>query len=179
VRAKGGPRVAERAVLWARRSRPSWMESLGQWSKAKQDRLNEGVDPEHRLRRDRRDLAVVIRLLGPDPSKTAVARKRLVESLEATGRYAEARPLREQLVDLRREKFGEHHPEVLLSQEHLAINLGLDGLWEQARSIWRRTFEIRLRTEGPDDEATRSAARWLTHVHRELGLLVEVNLESR
>jgi hypothetical protein len=130
------------------------------------------------VRRDKKDLAVAVRLLGPEPIKTATGRARLVESLEATGRYAEARPLREQLIDLYREKLGEDHPETLLSQEHLAINLSRNGSWEQARSIWRRTFQIRMRTNGPDDKGTRIAARWLTHVNRELGL-VEGNLKSR
>ena len=39
-------------------------------------------------------------------------------------------------------------------------------------------FEIRLRTNGPDDDGTRTAARWMTHVNRELGLEVERNPKS-
>jgi hypothetical protein len=120
------------------------------------------------LRRDQNALSRIVRLVGADPKKTAVMRSRIAKNLEEMARFAEARPLREELIVLYQQRYGGESDEALAAEEILAVNLSKDEQWQEARNIWRRTFTLRLHKNGPQNERTMRDARWLDFVNHRL-----------
>ena len=59
-------------------------------------------------------------MLGPDHPRTLTSRNNLAESYLAAGRAAEAIPLFEQTLAVRKRVLGPDHPDTLTSRNNLA-----------------------------------------------------------
>jgi tetratricopeptide (TPR) repeat protein len=67
------------------------------------------------------------------------------EGLHAQGKYAQARPLFEKALEIRRRLLTDEHPETALSYNNLAVNLKAQGKYVQAQPLFEKALEIRRR----------------------------------
>ena len=119
------------------------------------------LSPAEALALAEKTLARVIRIYGPDGGPTAVNRAHVARRLEALGRYDEARLLRQDVVAAYQRHFGIDNQHTLSAELALGINLAKSGMTDDARTMFTRVCEGRSRVLGPNDEATKSANRWL------------------
>ena len=140
-------------------------ESLGHL----RDRLEKGRDPEDALRSSRSRLALLQRLIGPNGAPAARAREDVAKRLEATDRFEESRPLREQVADAYRRNPGDEHSYTLKSEEWFAINLSRCGMLMESRALLSHVLEVRLRTLGDAGDETIRVTRWLAYLDEEVG----------
>jgi serine/threonine protein kinase/tetratricopeptide (TPR) repeat protein len=92
--------------------------------------------------------------LARERSRTPSSRARLLDALGRAhlklGSYDRAEPLLEEALELRREAFGDRHPEVARSLRTLARLAERRGKLEEAERLYRRTLEMRQELLGPE-----------------------------
>jgi Tfp pilus assembly protein PilF len=76
------------------------------------------------------------------------------ESLYEKGKYAEAHPLLEKALAIRRRLLGEDHPETATSHSNLAGNLDMQGKCVEAEPLHRQALATYLRALGKDHKDT-------------------------
>jgi tetratricopeptide (TPR) repeat protein len=64
------------------------------------------------------------------------------QSLGAQGKYAQAQPLLEQALEIRRRLFTDNHPNTALNYNNLALHLNAQGKYAQAQLIFEKALEI-------------------------------------
>ena len=77
-------------------------------------------------------------------------------NLDAQGKYAQAQPLYEKALEIRRRLLTDDHPDTAMSYNNLAINLNAQGKYAQAQPLFEKALEIRRRllTDDHPDTAT-------------------------
>jgi hypothetical protein len=126
-------------------------------------------DPEKSLAEAEDVLAMIIRLHGADSEQAAVGRSEVARRLESMARFAEARLLREEILDAHRRNLGDDHVETLDAEGILALNLVHAGLRPEAMPIFKHIRDVRLATFGPGDPETIWATSWVDGLTREFG----------
>jgi hypothetical protein len=121
------------------------------------------------LRRSESRLSFQIRIFGPDGGPTSKARSAVARNLEKLGRHSEALLLREEVFAANRRHLGIEHPFTLQAEGSLALTQRAIGNVDEARRLFAHTYEIRMRTQGPDNEKTIKSKLWLDAIEREKG----------
>jgi len=79
------------------------------------------------------------------------------EALYDQGKYAQAQPLFENALEIRRRLLTDDHPDTALSYNNLAVNLDFLGKYSQAQPLHEKGLEIRLRLLRDDHPDTASS----------------------
>jgi hypothetical protein len=147
---------------------PKWLaRPLGRpvdWLSKKADGVLQSDPPEKALERAESNLAMTIRVFGPDGGPTTGARAEVASKLESMGRFAEARLLREAVVEAHRDHNGPEHLDTLAAELWLAFNLCEQHMLEQARPLVVHACEGRRSLLGLDDERTMYAQTLLSQL---------------
>ena len=114
----------------------------------------ETVNAEWRLK--------TLRRVAPMPHEDRVAYQSAntmneqAETLNAQGKYAQAQPLFEKALEIRRRLLTDDHPDTAASYNNLAVNLNAQGKYAQAQPLFEKALEIRRRllTDDHPDTAT-------------------------
>jgi serine/threonine protein kinase/tetratricopeptide (TPR) repeat protein len=104
--------------------------------------------------------------LDEDPLMQAQALTAVGEAYAGIGRPEAARPLFETALSLRREAFGNEHPDVAMSESLLGDALYAIGEYEQARWLHEQALEFRREFYGPDHRTVAWSLRSLGAVQR-------------
>lgn len=147
---------------------PSWLTKLEVNCREWADR-KAAYPPEKALEVAEKHLHRQIRIYGPDGGPTAVGRANVATKLEAFGRHDEARLLRQEVAAGYERHLGADHPYTLSAELALGINLTKSGMSDEARRVFAHVYEERKRILGPDDDATKTASRWLATVDQDPG----------
>jgi len=83
--------------------------------------------------------------IAGDDLDTAAASNKWAMNLKAQRKYAEAQPLLEKALEIRRRMLGDDHPETAASYNNLAANLKAQGKYAQAQPLFEKALEIRRR----------------------------------
>ena len=103
----------------------------------------ETVNAEWRLK--------TLRRVAPMPNEDRVAYQSAntmneqAETLYAQGKYAQAQPLFEKALEIRRRLLTDDHPDTAESYNNLAYNLDAQGKYAQAQPLYEKALEIRRR----------------------------------
>jgi hypothetical protein len=124
----------------------------------------ESDPPEKALERAEGNLAMTIRVFGPDGGPTAGARAEVASKLESMGRFAEARLLRESVLEAHRHHNGPEHLDTLTAELWLAFNLCKQHMLGEAKPLVVHACEGRRSLLGPDDERTMQAEKLLSQL---------------
>ena len=115
----------------------------------------ETVNAEWRLK--------TLRRVAPMPHEDRVAYQSAktmneqAEALYAQGKYAQAQPLFEKALEIRRRLLTDDHPDTADSYNNLAVNLNAQGKYAQAQPLFEKALEIRRRLltdDHPDTAAS-------------------------
>ncbi len=106
--------------------------------------------------------------LGPDSRSALWAANVLATALRDMGRYADARPVDEEVLSRYRTLKGQDHPNALVAANNLAIDLYHLGDWEAARRLNEDTLARRRRVLGNDHPGTLNSASNLAGTFRAL-----------
>jgi tetratricopeptide (TPR) repeat protein len=164
------------AALLRARSQASEVTAAAQWA-ATVVRLLEKAAPSGDLRNDpsglplwRRLVPHVLAAAGRDEALDAAPDKatRLLDHaagylLGGSGEVQAAVPVYERAYDVRRDKFGDDHPETLTSATNLAGNLWWRGDYQRARALDEDTLTRRRRILGEDHPDTLTSASQLAN----------------
>ena len=129
-------------------------ELLGLRTRVQGPKHFETVNAEWRLK--------TLRRVAPMPQKDRVAYQsaktmnQQAEALWTQGKYAQAQPLFEKALEIRRRLLTDDHPDTAASYNNLAINLNAQGKYAQAQPLFEKALEIhrRLLTDDHPDTAT-------------------------
>jgi tetratricopeptide (TPR) repeat protein len=90
-------------------------------------------------------------------------------SLSAQGRYAQAQPLYEKALAIRKKVLGEEHPDTARGYNSLAVNLNHQGQYAQAQPLLEKALAIRKKMLGEEhpDTAMAFANLGINLVHQE------------
>ena len=77
--------------------------------------------------------------------QSASTMNRAAETLYAQGKYAQAQPLLEKALDVRRRVLTDDHPLTASSYENVGVNLDAQGKYAQAQPLHEKALEIRRR----------------------------------
>ncbi len=66
-------------------------------------------------------------------------------NLNAQGKYAQAQPLYEKALEIRRRLLTDDHPDTAVSYNNVAVNLNAQGKYAQAQPLYEKALEIRRR----------------------------------
>jgi len=91
------------------------------------------------------------------------------ETLEATGDYAAAKSVYEEVLESRRHVLGPEHADTLTAQAYLAACLEEMGRYEEARVFYEKALEARRRVLGETSPKTKSTLNGLGGVLITLG----------
>jgi len=144
---------------WKASFRP--LQVMGKFGGRVADHLLNQRTPEERLAHWEQALEKAIRTYGPDSRQAAMGRQRVAAELEKLGRYDEARLLQGKWLDAYRLNLGDEHPDTLVAEFNLVLNLGQSGFARDAIPLGLHVFEGRRRIFGPDAKETQSAERLL------------------
>jgi tetratricopeptide (TPR) repeat protein len=133
---------------------PGWSGEIGYWWERRAERRASG--PEERLALTEKRLARNLDRLGPDSWRSINAMEAVAKSREAVGRYADALPLRQQVVDRRRHLLGTEDRLTLAAEARLAVTLIELQQPDRARPLLAHVHRGLGTTNGSDD-ATRLA----------------------
>jgi len=103
----------------------------------------ETVDAEWRVK--------TLRRVAPMPKANRVAyesaktRNHEAETLLAQGKYAQAQPLFEQALEIRRRLLTDDHPQTASSYNNVAVNLMYQGKYAAAQPLYEKALEINRR----------------------------------
>ncbi len=77
------------------------------------------------------------------------------QALNAQGKFAQAQPLYEKALEIRRRLLTDHHPDTAVSYNSVAFNLNTQGKFAQAKPLCEKALEInrRLLTDDHPDTA--------------------------
>jgi len=112
----------------------------------------ETVNDEWRLK--------TLRRVAPMPREDRVAYQSAntvneqAEALNAQGKYAQAQPLYEKALEIRRRLLTDDHPEIARNYIQLAFNLEHRGKSAETESLFRKALTIQLRTLGEEHPET-------------------------
>jgi tetratricopeptide (TPR) repeat protein len=112
----------------------------------------ETVNEEWRLK--------TLRRVAPMPGEDRVAYRSAktmdeqAEAFHAQGKYAEAQPLFEKALEIRRRLLSDDHPDTTSIYDRLANNLKAQGKYTAAQSLYEQALEINRRLLGDDHPDT-------------------------
>ncbi len=75
-------------------------------------------------------------------------------NLNAQGKYAQAQPLYEKALEIRRRLLTDHHPDTAESYNNVAMNLNSQGKYAQAQPLYEKALEIYRRVLTEDHRST-------------------------
>lgn len=101
--------------------------------------------------------------LADSPDARAAMLDTLGMLFTALGSFADAEPLVEEGLALRRRLYGREHPDVATSLAHLGDVRNGQGRWSESVDLYRQALDLRRRTLGADHPAVAEA-------HRSLGM---------
>jgi hypothetical protein len=125
------------------------------------DNLLEKKSPEERLDAREKTLRNVIRKHGPMSRQAAMGHQNLALELESCGQFPEARLHWQASLDAYQHNLGEEHPDTLVAEFNLALNLSRSGFARDAIPLGTHVYEVRKRTLQPDSKGMESANRLL------------------
>ncbi|MGO9465961.1 MAG: tetratricopeptide repeat protein [Isosphaeraceae bacterium] len=76
------------------------------------------------------------------------------EPLVAQGKYAQAQPLFEKALEIRRRLFTDDHPDTADDYNNVANSLNAQGKYAEAEALWRKALAIRLKALGEEHPET-------------------------
>jgi tetratricopeptide (TPR) repeat protein len=103
------------------------------------------------------------------PDVALAVRLAIVESYRGLGLYDQALPIAERARADAEKRLGAEHPETLHAAEWHAMILGQLSRFEETIAIVSRSYEVRLRTQGPDHSSTLNALNTLASQHQQQG----------
>ena len=80
---------------------------------------------------------------SPTTTPTPLSYNNVAYNLNAQGKHAQAQPLFEKALEIRRRLLTDDHPETALSYNNLAFNLNAQGKYAQAQPLFEKALEIR------------------------------------
>ena len=92
-------------------------------------------------------------VLAQTPEEQKAEAERLnqqANQLYQAGKYEEAIPLVEQILQIRRQVLGEEHPDVATSLNTLAVLYQNQGRYAEAEPLYQQALEMRKRTLGEE-----------------------------
>ena len=92
--------------------------------------------------------------LGEDHPDTAASYNNVAYSLNAQGRYGEAKPLLRKALEISKRELGEDHPDTAASYNNVAYNLDNQRRYGEAEPLYQKALEIRKRVLGEDHPDT-------------------------
>ena len=128
------------------------------------ERHRQEQDPEWHLKTSQRHVVFWSRLVGADAGPTNRARASSARALEDLGRFAEARVIRESVLESHRRHQGEDDKYTLGAEMWLARNYMKCGEGLTARPIAAHAYEECRRQFGDEDEMTGRAQRLLASI---------------
>jgi tetratricopeptide (TPR) repeat protein len=105
-------------------------------------------------------------LLGEEHHATATILNNLASLVHDQGAYAEAHPLYERALEIRKTVLGEEHPDTANSLFVLALLLKDQGAYAEARSLLERALEITKQVFGEEHPYTKTVRTNLAYVER-------------
>ena len=105
---------------------------------------------------------------GEDPSEADPLIRRVVELYQA-GKYQEAIPVAQQLLEIRERALGPEHPYTATSLNSLAELYREMGEYAKAGPLYRRALAIREKVLGPEHPATGTSLNDLAELCRQMG----------
>ena len=102
---------------------------------------------------------------SPTTTPTPPSYNNLATNLDAQGKYAQAQPLYEKALEIRRRLLTDDHPDTARSYNNLAANLNAQGKYLEARDQWLRAVKsldaarLRVAFTGLERAGTRRSAR--------------------
>ena len=96
----------------------------------------------------------IYRSISPPPPGLATTLVNLADSSSESGDLASAEILLTEVLDLRRDLFGDSHPAVASGQHRLARLLRRAGRTDEAAALFRSAYEIRREHLGPEHPET-------------------------
>jgi hypothetical protein len=122
-------------------------------------------DPEVVLAPTERQLRWLIRIFGLHGGPTTMTRGQVAKALEVLDRWDEARLLREDMLSTLKVTREPEHPETLIIESYLAINLRHVSRMDEAITLGAHVLECRRRVLGPDHPDTNSAQPFLNSIN--------------
>jgi len=103
-----------------------------------------------------RTLEKVNALSVPDRAEVAEADKLSGNAvrLRQAGKHAQAAPLDQKALELRRKLLGEEHPDTALSYNNLALNLNFRGKYAEAAPLYEKALDLRRKLLGEEHPDT-------------------------
>ena len=93
-------------------------------------------------------------MLGEDHPDTATSYNNVAVNLNAQGKSAEAEPLYQKALEIRRKVLGEDHPDTASSYNNVAFNLNAQGKSAEAEPLYRKALAICRKVLGEDHPDT-------------------------
>ena len=90
--------------------------------------------------------------------ETATVLSTLASVPDATGRYAEAKPLHRQALEIRSKALGEEHPDYAISLNNLANVLEAPGQYAEAEPLYQQALEVVRASLGDNHPNTKRLA---------------------
>jgi non-specific serine/threonine protein kinase/serine/threonine-protein kinase len=138
------------------------------------DRLADLLSTEGRLadaeKLTREELAIRSRTLGPEHTRTLVAKMNLSDELFAEGRTQEAETLQREVLATQIRIHGPENVDSLIFKTYLARTLIKEGHYADAEKLARETYELQRRNPGPQHPDTlytlQQLGRAMAYTHR-------------
>jgi tetratricopeptide (TPR) repeat protein len=92
-----------------------------------------------------------------------------IDQLKEQGHYAEAIPLAEQVLDLRRHVWGANHPDVATSLNNLAYLYDAQGRYGEAEPLYQQALKIRQEALGANHPVVSTSLNNLAYLYYEQG----------
>ena len=97
---------------------------------------------------------VVERARDPDSNIIVLELSNLVEFYQARGKYAEAEPYLQQVLETSEKMLGKDHPYIAMHLNNLCLLYEAQGKYAEAEALYKRAVEIAEKSWGPDNPNT-------------------------
>jgi tetratricopeptide (TPR) repeat protein len=132
----------------------------------------------------REELAIRTRILGPEHTRTLVAKINLSDELYREGHIHEAEKLQREVLETQIRIRGPENVNTLIFESYLARTLTREGHYVEAEKLARETYEIQRRDSGPQHPDTLDTLRELgkamaySHRYAEASKLFQAVMEN-
>jgi hypothetical protein len=118
----------------------------------------------------REELAIRLRTLGPEHTRTLITKINLSDELLKEGHIREAEKLQREALEVQVRIRGSENVDSLIFKTYLARSLNKEGRYGEAEKLARETYEIQRRDSGPQHPDTidtlRELGKAMAYTHR-------------
>ncbi|MBF0345132.1 MAG: CHAT domain-containing protein, partial [Nitrospirae bacterium] len=117
----------------------------------------------------KRALEINEKALGKEHPSTATSLNNLANLYQATGRYAEAKPLLKRALEINEKALGKEHPSTATSLNNLANLYQATGRYAEAEPLLKRALEINEKALGKEHPSTATSLNNLASLYYNTG----------